>query len=261
LASFKYVLKRSDATAQKSPIFLGPYVLLYDMLNDDDAEIRNLAAETTSWVLSGSISPLQKNMTYSPLRAASCLVDFIADHYSSSPELCQIATRRILGRGHIGSRDNVIQARAVRDTIRESQRDNTILFETEKQNLFVNEIREVDNWMKALLQLKESAFEAPLLRGIYQWVYEGLEYLVEKSRSGEEDGPLGWTSKPEIYVVGMQVISVAGLFVSATSPVQARLSHEKEMISLQLNSLLKYGTTIFIHPHWLSRIELVLSSG
>jgi hypothetical protein len=261
LANFKYVLRRSEGTAETDAVFLDLYVLIYDMLNDDDTEIRDLAAEVASWLLSGSTGSLQRNIAYSPLRAAKYLIDLIGDYYSSSADLCHTAIERILGQKiPRGLRSDLIRLQAVQDSIIEYQRDSTVLFETEKQNLFIDETREVDNWMKVLLRLNGNAYEDNILQSLYRWVHEGLEYLLVKASLGEEDGPLGWTSKPEIYVVGMQVISAARLFVSSTSPILYRLLHEKENVAFQLKSLREHGTSISLHPHWLSRIDLALSS-
>jgi hypothetical protein len=261
LASFKYALKRPEGIVEKDHFFLEVYVFLYDMLNDDDEEIRDLAAKTASWILSDSMSSLRKNMAYSPLRAAGYLIELIADCYSSSPDLCRIAIERILGQKYRqGLSSSAIPFRAVEDIVREHHQDSTVLFEAEKQNLFADEIREAANWSNALLQLEEAAFEDDLLRSLNRWVSQGLEYLVNMASSAAEDGPLGWTSKSEIYIVGMQLISAASVFVAGTSPILSRFSHEKEMISSQLDKLLEHGNKISLHPHWLSRIEYVLSS-
>lgn len=65
-------------------VFLDVYFVLYDILNDDDEELRDIAASVASWVLSYSSVSLSKAVSRSPLNAAALLAEFIARSYPDS---------------------------------------------------------------------------------------------------------------------------------------------------------------------------------
>jgi hypothetical protein len=225
------------------------------MLNDDDEEIRDLAAQTTSWVLSGFLDAHHHQMTYGPPPAAKYLSQFIVDCYCTSRGLCHIAIERI-----VGQTLHEFKLQSFQDILMTYRQERTILFEIEKQNLFIDERREVDNWINAFLHLKSEVVDKQVMTCLFEWVSQGLEYLVSLVTSGDEDGCLGWSSKAEVYLLGIRLISIGTLFLSSVSPFVSLISHEKDQVSNQLNKLLEKGHKISLHPHWLSRIEYVLSN-
>lgn len=80
-------------------VLLDVYLVLYDLLNDDDDEIRDVAASAASWVLSrSSVSP-DADVALAPLNASALLADFIIDNYSDSKLLGQRVVQ--IGRAHV----------------------------------------------------------------------------------------------------------------------------------------------------------------
>ncbi|RJE17169.1 HEAT repeat protein, partial [Aspergillus sclerotialis] len=101
----------------------------------------------------------------------------------------------------------------------EFRKESTVLFVEEKQNLFINEIREVDVWIKSLFHLTETAYDGSSIAELCGWVSEGLSYLYGFADGNVEmDGPLGWTTKPETFTLGMRVISLALALASKDFP-------------------------------------------
>lgn len=260
LKTFGRVLRKPGGMAETSPVFLEIYLILYDMLNDDDEELRDIAATVASWVLSySSVSP-EKAVVLGALPASDRLADFLANNYSKSPFLFRETVERLLGeeshRWNSRSKKGLIPVSA---RMSEYRKESTVLFEEERQNLFIDDVREVDIWSGVLLRLEKDSYDQRLLRTLFEWVSEGLEYLVDVTSAGDQDGVLGWTSKPEVYTLGIQVFSTAALFVSRDLAVESHLPNAKVTILDKLGLLLEKGRAVSLHPHWLTRIESVRS--
>lgn len=233
------------------------------MLNDDDEEIRDMAAATASWVLSySSVSP-SKAVALAPLNASELLAKFIAGNYAKSPLLCRKILQYISGQEPRVS-DSVSSARLtpVSDLIAEYRKESTVLFVEEKQNLFIDEVREVDVWSRNLDQLAESSYEEAQCRlnEVSKWVSEGLAYLssITVEESGK-DGLLGWTSKPEIFTLGVRVLGIAAALVSRRFPAQGLLGDEcQRTLKERLRLLLRDGPAASLNDDWLSRIRAAL---
>jgi hypothetical protein len=142
------------------------------------------------------------------------------------------------------------------------RQESTVLFVEEKQNLFIDEVREVDVWSRVLLQLKRNAYPETLIRQISSWVSEGLDHLLVlvKQDSGS-DGLLGWTSKPESFTLGVRVIRIAASLVSESFNMPEALDVDQATLRRQIQDLLDAGQNASLHDNWLSRMRVVLSSG
>lgn len=230
------------------------------MLNDDDEELRELAASTASWILSYSTVSPSKAVTLAPRYASDILSKFIVESYAQSSLLCTRIIQYITGQAPkvSGSVDKP-RLKAVPDQLCEHRKESTILFEEEKQNLFIDEVREVDVWAPMLLQMAESSFDSGLVREITTWVLAGLSYIckfaVEESGN---DGLLGWASKPETFTLGVRVISVTGVLVSQHFAASRYLGEEQTQLKQLLESLSESGRVISLHDDWLSRAQQAL---
>ena len=148
------MLRPLGSTTRVDAVFLNIYLALYDMLNDDDEEIRDLTSSTASWVLSySSLSP-GKSVSLSPLDASALLATFIAQSYSTSLSLCNTAIQYMVGqKARISSPMRRRKLIPVSDIISELRKESTVLFVEEKQNLFIDDIRDLDIWAKTILHL------------------------------------------------------------------------------------------------------------
>lgn len=132
-----------------------------------------------------------------------------------------------------------------------------MLFVEEKQNLFIDDVREVDIWARALSKLSSDAYEETWLKIFSQWVSDGLSCFIETTNSATgKDGLLGWTSKPETFTLGVRLISAAAVLASKDFPAESHLSDDKATLKTKLQSLLESGRAASLHEQWLSRIEL-----
>ncbi|KAL1964941.1 hypothetical protein VTN77DRAFT_6294 [Rasamsonia byssochlamydoides] len=260
LKTFGRVLRKPGGRAETSPVFLEIYLILYDMLNDDDEELRDLAATVASWILSySSVSP-DKAVVLGALPASDRLADFLVSNYATSPFLFRETLERLLGedaqRWNSRSKKGLVP---VSTRLSEYRKESTVLFEEERQNLFIDDVREIDVWTRVLLRLEADSYDQGLVRRLFQWVSEGLGYLIDITSSGDQDGLLGWTSKREVYTLGVQVFSTAALFVKRELAVEPHLPNIKATILEKLGLLLEKGRAVSLHPQWLMRIESVLS--
>jgi hypothetical protein len=263
LAVFARVLRPADSTPRVDEVCLDIYLSIYDMLNDDDEEIRDITASTASWVLSySSVSP-GKAVALDCLNASELLTAFISQNYSSSRYLCNKVLRYITGQkpraSSPASPTKPIPASAL---MSEFRKESTVLFVEEKQNLFIDETRELDVWIKNLFQLTETAYDGSSIAELCGWVSEGLSYLYGfADGSVEMDGPLGWTSKPDTFTLGMRVISLAVALASKDFPASKWLGQRKQNILEEgLKSLACIGPGAALHSDWLSRAQRVLES-
>ncbi|RDW90267.1 THADA/TRM732 family protein [Aspergillus mulundensis] len=263
IAAFAQAYRPSGQPPRVDPSYLEIYLILYDLLNDDDEELRDIAAATASYVLSySSVSP-QKAVALSPMNASEVFATFIVDNYSNSTLLFTRATRYILGlEPRVGDSNSEKPLLPVSYVTSEIRKESTILFEEEKQNLFIEPIREIDLWSDYVLtRLGKAAFEEELLKDVYRWISDGLSCLSDiLARSDGEDGLVGWMAKPEAYTLGVRVISLAGVLVSSElNALELLGTQEQGLLKSKLEGLLETGKTGLLHVDLLERIGVALS--
>ncbi|KAL3964384.1 hypothetical protein ACCO45_001388 [Purpureocillium lilacinum] len=186
---------------------LSPLLAVYDALNDDDDEVREMACASVAIILGESLVPME---------AASRLLLWLAANLGDSPRF----------RAEVASR---ILARAL-------EFDDS-LFVVEEQNLFVDEVRETDRWVGAFESLTWKGDEEPLMR-LDGWLAGGVAELTRLF--GEEDGPLGWASNPEVFAICTRVVrgSAALARGNASSPELA------QAVATAKEALQSHGTSV-----------------
>lgn len=195
-------------TTDHIPIFLA----LYDVLNDDDDEVRDMGAEAVKHILGSSIVPIE---------AASRFLGWIAESFPSDPNLKEIACGRIIG--EIGSSDWK-QASA---RLEASLQFDDALFVIEEQNLFIDEVRETWRWARLFEQLSWSENDESL-KQLNEWTSQGLDCLYRQFQ--KEDGPLGWASSPDVFALCTYIIGAA---VALTNARQASQDLASAMVKAQ----------------------------
>ena len=257
LHSFARSLRPVGGSPRTDASLLDIYLILYDMLNDDDEELRDIAASSASWVLSYSEVSPDAAVALGPLNASALLAKFIIKHYSDSVQLTRRVIRYLTGQEpRISGSDEQTHLVAVSDLVAENCQERTALFVEEKQNLFIDEVREIDVWSPALRQLRRNAYPETLVRQISSWVSEGLEHLSGHiAQDAGRDGLLGWISRPESFVLGVRLISISSNLASPAFAAPELLDVEQQTLKRQLQSLLIAGQTAAVHDDWLLRIQ------
>ncbi|KAH9827697.1 putative death-receptor fusion protein (DUF2428) [Teratosphaeria destructans] len=180
---------------QLESTFLQLCFATYDLLNDDDEGIRLTASHTSTNILRTSGQMLDQDLV--PLVVGSRLLTLMLTRWRSHPELMEEAFTRAFGM----TTDTVINARA---EMANRMQANAALFAEEKQNLYIDEEREVRVWSQVFLHIPPIGIAPTLRRLLASWVQESLQTLLEKAGSSQ-DGPLGWSTDPEVFVLGLRV--------------------------------------------------------
>lgn len=147
--------------------------------------------------------------------------------------------------------------RAVKDIIIESGRQDTALFVQEKQNLFIDDAREMRLWSHVLMQISPKAFSQQLVHTLSDWTMDGLDTLLS-TLDTRSDGPLGWKRRPEVFVLGLQLIYAAEVLLVLYGKARELVSVAGSDIRRKLVQLLIEGEKNEMHPLWLEQIERVL---
>jgi hypothetical protein len=246
-------MRRPDQASQTSSVFLELYVILYDMLNDDDDELRDFAAPIASWVLSNSSVFPDRIVDLAGIPARESLVEFLSTNYSTHRSLFHHAVKRLMNNVIVsGERAPFVPFETL---LGEHRKESTVLFEEERQNLFIDDVCEIDIWSAVLKRMDRSVFDQDIVSNLLIWVSKGLECLDTLfMSSGEQDGAIGWTAKPEVYSLGVLLFSVAELLIATGEDKDSSVN-----LSSVLEDLHAKGQSLALHPHWLLRIRSAIS--
>lgn len=251
MKSFIQTTHVTGPPAEAEPCLQDIYLMLYDMLNDDDEELRGISANTASIVLGCHQGPRGgQGFPRVPLAAASGLAHYLATNYNTSPCLLKEAIQRLTGQRIQPSSPSLMVS--VSTLLNESMEDSTILFEVEKQNLYIDDVREIEVWYNILRQLSSEAREISpsLAKDFPQWVLSGLLSLTRVAKLEGAGGLLGFTSKPDVFVIGLRVVYAARLLLSETSLVG--LDFDKGDMLTRTSQLLTAGEAAWVPEQWLS---------
>ncbi|KAK7414512.1 hypothetical protein QQX98_006623 [Neonectria punicea] len=172
-------------------------VALYDLLNDDDDDIRDVGSAAVANILDQPLAPIE---------AANRLVIWLAQHFGNSPAFRQVITSRTMGDTKYLGLDKTNSTVEVADQLKEAMKFDDSLFVIEEHNLFIDEVRESQRWTAAFESLQWSP-EDDLLKSLTASVCGGL--LPMEALASKEDGPLGYASKPQVFAILSRVIRAA----------------------------------------------------
>lgn len=264
---------------QTNNTFIGLYVAVYDALLDDDEDVREKAAMITSCITDKEV--FDPVFTLSPPAAVSRLLQFLTPKLKNSRVLFVEAVYRLTGmrslfklgpakvalifEGHIldGSlisespptaRKPSLHLFSFVGILQQAKNQDDVLFAEEKQNLFIDPVREAERWAEVLFRSPLSQWTANLVRELGDWTLEGLKELIEATRA-KEDGPLGWTSKPDVFALGMRLILAAKIHIHWSKTNNNTVVPE---IKTLLKELLDQGKIHNIHGLWLDSMEEIL---
>lgn len=242
-------------------------LILYELLNDDDEEVRLEAIEAARKLKLHELEALD-NLGISALSARRQLVVELQRRYGSTFDLTEAALVKILqvGINHTSAVNLQglasylqISVQAKLSSIAKAKSD---LFAEEKQNLYIDDLREIGSWIELVGHGGYRLLPQVLSSAIMKWTLEGLDqvfHILEAEKGSkhlqgplkqgveQEDSsrrnlvsninfwhPLGATYDHEVLVVVVKVVSLAGLV----------LHHEKTVDLLPLKDKLEELHTI-----------------
>ncbi|KAL2035004.1 hypothetical protein VTO58DRAFT_100921 [Aureobasidium pullulans] len=228
---------------------LGFCLAVYDLNNDDDDEIRAIAAPVATNILNAGTEKQHSDMV--PLAANQFLANFISSAFGSSDS----AAQSVLGRA-TGNAVNSFFPDSVKQSLDEKSKLGSSLFAQEKQNLFIDETREAKIWSSVAAQLHPEAFSFRLLMNLCTWVIDGLDVLIAEIEANP-DTPLGWSRKSEVFVLGIQIIYTAEL-VLKLGKRGFEMPVEGKAVVKRLEALLSKGQENGVNVLWLQTVKEVL---
>jgi len=180
------------------------HMALYDCLNDDDSEIREIAASTYS---------MWKSQSLMPLAAQQAVSNTLLQDHAFNPLLLWNVVSRMTG-----SLDVTLNQVCVFDIPEKIFKaslsvDNT-LFVEEDQNLYIDEVREIKFWkgifeqlyLQDIKKVQVGAIGDKALLAFMAWTVDAINSLTTID---QQDGVLGWTSKPAAFSACMRTILCA----------------------------------------------------
>ena len=226
---------------------------------DDDEDVRDLGAKIASQVLSRRASMGGSHFSLSPPATRPKLMQLMLDLYEQSGSLWREAVLRLTG---ISTFQEVLQNNAAATRSRFirpfsvmlelARTPDTALFVEERQNLYIDEVEEARFWADALSEMNSAESLIDVLSvTLAIWTTEGLAFLAS-AVADEQDGPFGWTSKPEVFALGMRLILGAKVLISHGIKVNT--------CKTLLIEILRKGLERQLHPLWIAEMLDLLNT-
>jgi hypothetical protein len=212
LCTLTHIWHLAPTAPATAPLLLALSLLLYDLLNDDDDEIRDLAALATARLLRAQHPATTTTTTTTtptvPLLTTHRLATYLSTAFHNNRALASEALRRLT---HTPARTALFGTPFAHLLAADRTQDNA-LFATEKQNLYHDSALDAVVWARVLTHLSRDALSAPQRRSLAAWVADALRVLGDTA-AGEADGALGWASKSEVFALLVGVLEAADVVV------------------------------------------------
>ncbi|RVX72446.1 hypothetical protein B0A52_03634 [Exophiala mesophila] len=213
------------------------YVVLYNLLNDDDEDIRTVVTEAAYVILAQDLQH-PPSLGLSPLFARQQILGLIARIYDCTEGLAKVLLGQLVQPDSSVDEGQVsrILGTSIASKISKIVESKTDLFVEEKQNLYVDDIREIQMWCDILEKSGFDSLEQDDVDLIAQWASEGMDEIVrilrkeslhqrDQNASDEAQNketaqrepiwssghPMGSTYDAEFLAIFIQVIAISGI--------------------------------------------------
>ncbi|KAJ4334469.1 hypothetical protein N0V95_009156 [Ascochyta clinopodiicola] len=254
VCALQHLWSATTPSSQPSPLVLGLGLVLYDILQDDDDEIRDCGALATSTFL--STSPNTRSTPTVPLLATHDLLTHLLSLFPSSTSLATHALRRL-----VDTPPGTPLFQTPFTTILSKElTPNTALFAQEKQNQYKDDVLDASAWSSICASLS-TTLPASAVETAAQWTATALDAL-SRTYTGDAvnadaaltDGPLGWASKPSIFTWVVRILTLADLILQSPNLSTQRKTAVKLGLARIVNTMGKGGA----HGVLVQRAEKVL---
>jgi hypothetical protein len=155
------------------------------------------------------------------------LLDYVKNLYGQSFLFAWHIVFRMTGNDLQESETALPELEPVEVQFVKALKDDDSLFIEEEQNLFIDEVREANLWVKVFKEMNLHSYSTDIndvwvqpYAALANWVIDGLATMT--GLLDKEDGPLGWMSRPAVFSSCMRVI------LSANAITQC---HDREITS------------------------------
>jgi hypothetical protein len=180
--------------------YLTLLMALYDALNDDDDEVREVAAAATVKILGQSFAPLE---------AADRLLDYLVAEFGSLPEFHNVVACRLAGVS-----PTLEEWPDVTLAVEQAINFDDSLFAAEEQNLFIDEVRELRRFQRVARDLSWGA-EDQCIRRLKTRTDAGLAKIGKAAY--RDDGPLGLASDQHYFALCARLLISCEVLTRTTS--------------------------------------------
>lgn len=256
------LLQECDRIGVQKKIHL--YSLLYDFLNDDDEEIRALAASTTSYILSAAAGGV--NLQLSSLASCHQLSAFMAKSFSSKDEFHLLALSRIMLPtaivfDELTSFAAIVSHHSVRVQLNFARQESHDLFEEERQNLYLDDVSEIETWHLALGKVAPSWIDDDVRELVEEWALNGVRELAI-ALPGLSHGPFGTLSKIKMLTLFLRVIQTTDLCLEWFFSSDFGFGPPQDSVHLiEMEQLLSVARECPIHPRAQKLLEQSVGRG
>ncbi|KAI0389979.1 hypothetical protein F5Y17DRAFT_446624 [Xylariaceae sp. FL0594] len=193
---------------------------LYDALADDDVEVREAASEAVVPILGQALVPVE---------AGARLSGWLAKQFGPDAGFQIHVAGRMVGHEFGSSSHPTRQELAsslselgwvpAEAQLEEAMRFDDSLFVVEEHNQYIDEVLEARRWTDLFLSIvkeEPTGGIADVATFIAEWTFEGLRTMTGMTQSNSLaacDGPLGWTSKPQVFAICARILMCASAIV------------------------------------------------
>lgn len=244
---FRRLVAFQAGSDQKIPLQL--LLVLYDELNDDDEEIRDIAQEAAMEVLR-PVRSATKPIPLCALASRRDLLDLIVGLYEATEMLPWVAAARLVGsRSQCDHSIFEVPVQAKLEGVLSSMNE---LFSEERQNLYIDQLSEIRRWKDVLQRCNITNLPVDLWMGSAQWCLAGIRSLrATLSRSsgdnGANDNMARLTKNLDVLELCLRVIQFGQALIAVVPPSTV------ETDVLGVSSL--HGEVIQALQEWQSEIE------
>lgn len=222
-------------------------LLVYDLLNHDEEDVRVLSARTACTILSLN-QRQQADFSVEPLVASRQLIALMTKQWSGDTALKQVIVQKAFGLSR--ERDVNVEAE-----LRNAMQTSSDLFAVERQNLYLDEVLEVKTWAKAAMHVAIDVWHKEDLAMLTRYANSGLDALLTQATTNT-DGPLGWSSTPEVFVLGFRIVySCEVLFMLSEKDI--RLPLKPSELRQKMISLLSQFQKGDVHCLWQREVQRI----
>ncbi|KIW73054.1 hypothetical protein PV04_01201 [Phialophora macrospora] len=292
ISTYICLLKDSGISQQLPNIRLRILLLLYDLLNDDDEEIR-LEAIHAGQKLQLHETTSMDNLGNCAIAAREEILHELKRQSKGLPGLALVALVNVLRLGHAANRlrgpaglglASLLES-SVTSKLSSIAQKSDDLFAEERQNLYVDDIREINAWTQVLDDEGIDHLAPKMFEAIMNWTLDGLDGVKDALETEQLKAPtnhstteprkqfivrgecmdqaqvceslsihpLSSTYDHEILVVLCQVVTLAGVLYH-----HDKRAH-KEKLQVKLQRVKEICLSLSVNPVFLGAVERALS--
>lgn len=226
--------------------FVSSTLALYDTLNDDDDDIRDVGASIISQMMGGC---------YVPMAAGSKILPWCLHTFGDTDSFRTAVLNRLTG-----TKSTNGELYPATEQLKLAVKSNDSLFAEEEHNLYIDEVREILLWNSLVIKQIDPIWDHTF-KALATWTFEGLSELQKTAGSQN----YGWTSKPEVFTIFMRIVVAAKTVLSwrvsknnrdMVENASTRLvDNTAQSLRARLSSLLSLCTELHVHPLLLEELR------